>query len=95
MDVDPITEDDPVAELSYEAHIGSAFEREHGWHVNLMPRAALNGLPSDWRQRSVSKNYGLLTVQIPSAKDLLVPKLIRGEPRDVAHAGWARAIGLC
>ena len=40
MDVDPITQDDAVAELCYEAHIGSLFEREKGWHINLMPEGS-------------------------------------------------------
>jgi hypothetical protein len=95
MDVDPITQDEEVAELGYEAHIGSSFEKEHGWHVNLMPAEVLDGLPADWRDRSATKSYGRLTVSIPAPHDLLVPKLKRGEPRDLAHAGWARAMGLC
>ena len=95
MDVDPITTDEEVAALGYEAHIGSSFELDHGWHVNLMPPFALNGLPSDWRDRAVSKRYALLTVIVPSAQDLLVPKLVRAEPRDLAHAQWTRSLGLC
>ena len=35
MDVDPITDSDEVAVLCYEAMIGSEFEAQHGWHVNL------------------------------------------------------------
>lgn len=31
---------------------------------------------------------------IGSAADLLVPKLKRNEPRDRAHANWARSIGI-
>jgi hypothetical protein len=95
MDVDPVTTSDEVAELCYEAHIGSAFESEHGWHINLMPAFALTGLPSDWQVRSSTKNYGQLKVIIPSPPDLLTPKLARDEPRDRAHADWARALGLC
>jgi len=95
MDVDPITHDDEVAALGYEAHIGSPFEQENGWHINLMPPHALEGLPGDWKTRSVQKRYGLLTVVVPSADDLLVPKLIRGEPRDLAHAQWTHSLGLC
>jgi hypothetical protein len=94
MDVDPITMDDEVALLGYEAHMGSTFEKENGWHVNLMPERALDGLPSDWRDRAMKKSYGLLTVVVPAAKDLLVPKLNRGERRDLAHAEWTRALGL-
>lgn len=95
MDVDPITRDEEIATLGYEAHIGSPFEKENGWHVNLMPEYALEGLPSDWKNRSVKKNYGRLTVVVPSAGDLLVPKLIRKEPRDLAHAQWTHSLGLC
>ncbi len=95
MDVDLITHDEKIAELGYDAHIGSPFEKEHGWHINLMPEYALNGFPLDWRDRCVKKVYGQLTVVVPSAEDLLVPKLIRGEPRDIAHAQWTRSLGLC
>jgi hypothetical protein len=95
MDVDPITGDDEVALLGHEAHIGSAFEKENGWHVNLMPERALEGLPSDWKDRALKKIYGNLTVTVPSPKDLLVPKLNRGERRDLAHAEWTRTLGLC
>jgi hypothetical protein len=95
MDVDPITEDDEVAALGYEAHIGSLFEKENGWHVNLMPPDVLSGFPLDWRERAATKNYGPLRVIVPAPADLLVPKLARGEPRDVAHADWARRVGLC
>jgi hypothetical protein len=95
MDVDPVTESDDVAALGYEAHIGSAFEKANGWHVNLMPPDALSGLPSDWRTRATVKSYGALQVIVPHPKDLLVPKLSRAEPRDLAHAEWARRVGLC
>jgi hypothetical protein len=95
MDVDPITLDDEVAGLGYEAHIGSSFEQENGWHVNLMSPLALDGLPTDWRSRAITKDYDLLTVIVPSANDLLVPKLKRGEPRDTSHSQWAKSIGLC
>ena len=52
MDVDPVTESDAVAELAYDAMIGSEFELEHGWHVNLMPRSVLREMPSDWEARA-------------------------------------------
>jgi hypothetical protein len=94
MDVDPITSDDAVAELCYEAHIGSGFERENGWHINLMPHGALDGLPPGWRERCRRKTYGMLTVEVPSPVDLLAPKLRRGEPRDLAHHQWALYTGL-
>ncbi len=94
MDVDPITHDDAVAELCYEAQIGSSFEREKGWHINLMPERALEGLPADWLQRASRKVYGRLSIEVPSPTDLLAPKLRRSEPRDLAHYRWALYIGL-
>jgi len=57
MDVDPVTESEAIALLGYEAMIGSEFEREHGWHVNLMPRAVLAEMPAGWEQRTVRKIY--------------------------------------
>ncbi len=51
MDADPVTESDAVAELAYDALIGSDFEREHGWHVNLMPRMVLDQFPGGWKDR--------------------------------------------
>src|SRR5712664_3375235 len=62
MDVDPITDSDAIARLCYEAMIGSEFEQQHGWHVNLMPALVLEELPSDWKSRVASKTYGTLTV---------------------------------
>lgn len=91
MDVDPVTEDDAVAELAYDALIGSEFERVHGWHVNLMPRDVLRELPEGWRERAAEARYGPLTVIVPAPADLIAPKLRRGEPRDQKHAEWARA----
>jgi hypothetical protein len=95
MDVDPITQDDEVAALGYEAHIGSSFEQENGWHVKLMPPRALEGLPFDWKNRAATKSYDLLTVIVPSVEDILVPKLKRGETRDISHSRWAKSVGLC
>jgi hypothetical protein len=94
MDVDPVTEDEAVARLGYDAVIGSEFELKHGWHVNLMPVMALEGLPKGWETRAKQKAYGHLTVTVPSPNDLLAPKLRRGEPRDLKHAQWARTVGL-
>lgn len=94
MDVDPITDSDEVARLCYDAVIGSEFERLHGWHVNLMPEAVLREFPADWRQRAGVKTYDHLTLEVPCPADLLVPKLKRGEPRDRAHAAWAKQVGL-
>jgi hypothetical protein len=94
MDVDPITDSDEVARLCYDALIGSEFEREHGWHVNLMPASVLQELPLDWQRRAVQKRYGVLEVVVPAPADLLVPKLKRNEARDRAHAAWCKRIGL-
>ncbi len=94
MDVDAITESDEVAALGYNALIGSEFELKHGWHVNLMPKSVLKEMPQNWENRAQRKKYGKLTVMIPSAEDLMVPKLKRGEPRDCKHAEWARQAGL-
>lgn len=92
MDVDPVTESEQVALLGYEAMIGSEFEKQHGWHVNLMPLAVLSEMPTDWRSRAQKKTYGLLDVVVPCVDDLLVPKLKRGEPRDRIHAEWAQKL---
>ena len=94
MDVDPITESDELARICYAALIGSEFEQKHGWHVNLMPDAVLREFPNDWRDRASIKNYGSLTLEVPSPADLLIPKRKRNEPRDRAHDAWARTVGL-
>jgi len=94
MDVDPITDSEEVARLCYEAVIGSEFEQRHGWHVNLMPDLVLREFLPDWRTRAARKTYGLLTVEVPSPPDLLVPKRKRNEPRDRAHEDWTRRVGL-
>jgi hypothetical protein len=94
MDVDPITDDEEVARLGYDAMIGSEFELANGWHVKLMPKAVLRELPGNWEAHASRATYGRLTVVVPAADDLLVPKLKRGEPRDLKHAAWARQIGL-
>jgi len=94
MDVDPVTDSELVAELCYDALIGSEFERIHGWHVNLMPHFALKGLPEGWETRASSETYGNLTVIVPSPADLLAPKLARGEARDLSHLAFARSLGL-
>ncbi|MBX7158263.1 MAG: hypothetical protein K1X66_07750 [Verrucomicrobiae bacterium] len=94
MDVDPITNDEIVAEYCYDAMIGSEFELQHGWHVNLMPKEALDLLPEGWKERAVQKKYGNLEVVVPSVVDLIAPKLKRAEPRDLKHVEWARNCGL-
>ncbi|MEI6085596.1 MAG: hypothetical protein WCS70_15025 [Verrucomicrobiota bacterium] len=94
MDVDPVTDDEAVARLGYDAMIGSEFELTHGWHVNLMPKAVLLELPAGWAQRVSRSQYGSLTVLVPAPADLLAPKLRRGEPRDLKHAAWAHQVGL-
>lgn len=94
MDVDPVTDSDEVAMLCYEALIGSEFERTHGWHVNLMPGSVLKELPAGWEQRATQRNIGKLNLLVPAPADLLAPKLKRNEPRDRAHAQWAKRVGL-
>ena len=94
MDVDPVTDSDEVAMLCYEALIGSEFERTHGWHVNLMPECVLNEFPAGWKQRATQRLVGKLNLLVPAPADLLAPKLKRNEPRDRAHADWAKRVGL-
>lgn len=94
MDADPVTDSDAIAELAYDALIGSEFEKVHGWHVNLMPNMVLDHLPTQWQQRAFSHTYGNLTVVVPTADDLLTPKRKRGEPRDRQHEAFASNLGL-
>lgn len=94
MDVDPVTDDEELAGLLYDAGIGSDFEKRHGWHVNLMPKFALRDFPAGWQDRTTATTFGLLQVVLPAPADILTPKLERGEPRDRAHAEWARQVGL-
>jgi hypothetical protein len=94
MDVDPITQNEELAWLCYDALIGSEFEQEHGWHVNLMPESILKELPEGWEPRSSTSQHGNLSVRVPAVGDLLAPKLKRNEPRDRAHAAWAQEHGL-
>ena len=94
MDADPVTDSDEVASHCYEALIGSEFERTHGWHINLMPPTVLEGLPFGWEQRATKKQIGKLNLLVPAPADLLAPKLKRNEPRDRAHAEWAKRIGM-
>jgi hypothetical protein len=94
MDVDPVTDSDEVAIHCYEALIGSEFERTHGWHVNLMPESVLQELPAGWKSRAMQKQIGRLNLTVPATADLLAPKLKRNEPRDHAHAEWAKRVGL-
>lgn len=94
MDADPVTDSDAVAELAYDALIGSEFEKRHGWHVNLMPQMVLDALPPGWQERVFRASYGNLTVIVPLPADLIAPKLARNEPRDQKHAAFAQALGL-
>jgi uncharacterized nucleotidyltransferase DUF6036 len=94
MDIDPITDSDEIAAFCYNAIIGSEFEREHGWHVNLMPHTVLREFPPSWRERASRREYGKVTLLVPHPDDLLAPKLKRGEPRDLKHFEWAKRIGL-
>jgi hypothetical protein len=94
MDADPVTDSEELAWMCYDAVIGSEFEQEHGWHINLMPASVLKEMPSDWHERSVTAIYGKMEVTVPAVPDLLHPKLKRNEPRDRRHADWARDHGL-
>lgn len=94
MDVDPVTNSDEVARLCYDALIGSDFEQRHGWHINLMPDSVLRELPTDWRARAATKEYGQLTLVVPVPADLFVPKRKRNEPRDRAQETWAKHLHL-
>jgi len=94
MDIDPVTDSDEIARLCYDGLIGSDFEREHGWHINLMPHTVLDGLPVGWESRATIREVGLLHLVVPSPADLLAPKLARNEERDRAQAQWAKCIGL-
>ena len=94
MDVDPVTDSDALAWMCYDALIGSEFERTHGWHVNLLPASVLKELPEGWESRAAHRIYDMMTVVIPAPVDILAPKLRRNEPRDRAHAEWARHVGI-
>jgi hypothetical protein len=93
-DVDPISSSDEVVEMCYAAMVGSTFDQENGWHINLMPETAMQSFPVGWADRAFRKTYGKLTVIVPSADDVLVPKLLRRESRDLAQAQWALEIGI-
>src|SRR5262245_19703873 len=88
MDADLITDSEAIAELAWDAIIGSDFEKQHGWHVNLMPASVLKSFPEGWEQRSLRAEYGNLKLIVPGVADLLAAKAKRSEPRDVAHAKW-------
>jgi len=94
MDVDSVTDSDEVATHCYEALIGSEFERTHGWHINLMPNTVLRDFPAGWEDRFIVRQIGQLRLIVPAPTDLLASKLRRNEPRDRAHADWAKRIGL-
>jgi hypothetical protein len=94
MDIDPVTDSDEVAKLCYEGLIGSEFEKDHGFHINLMPDSVLNELPSGWPARAILRQIALLRLTVPEPGDLLAPKLKRNDPRDIKHWQWARQIGL-
>jgi len=94
MDVDPVTDSDEIAAHCYGALIGSEFERTHGWHINLMPDTVLRDFPAGWEQRVTVRQLAGLRLTVPAPADLLASKLRRNEPRDRAHAEWARRIGL-
>jgi hypothetical protein len=41
MAVDPVVMGDQLAGFCYDSCLGSDFEKENGWHVNLMPGSRL------------------------------------------------------
>ncbi len=94
MDADPITNDECVAELGYAAGIGSEFEAINGWHINLMPQQTLSEFHPEWKSHQSTKQYGTLKVRVPCVVHLLLPKIKRGEPRDMRHYQWVRNVGL-
>ena len=94
MDADPVTDCEAIAELAWDAIIGSEFEQRHGWHVNLMPASVLKSFPDGWEARCLRAGYGNLRLTVPSVADLLTAKARRSEPRDLAHARWAAELGL-
>jgi hypothetical protein len=94
MDADPVTDSEAIAELAWDSIIGSDFERQHGWHVNLMPEAVLKNLPDGWKQRCARGEYGNLRLVVPAVADLLAAKAKRSDARDIAHAKWAADLGL-
>jgi hypothetical protein len=59
-----------------------------------MPETVLNELPAGWKQRATQQQIGKLNLLVPAPADLLAPKLKRDEPRDRAHAEWAKRVGL-
>ena len=92
MDADPITDSDCVAEICYDQQIGSEFESNEGWHVNLMPKSVLQEIPKDWETRASRKKYGKLTLTVPSIEDIMIPKRKRGEARDWKHDTYAATL---
>jgi hypothetical protein len=59
-----------------------------------MPESVLQELPAGWKLRATQKQIGRLNLIVPATADLLTPKLKRNEPRDRAHAEWAKRVGL-
>ena len=94
MDADPITDNEAIAELAWDAIIGSEFEKQHGWHVNLMPGTVLGTFPEGWQERCARGQYGNLHLIVPCVADLLAGKAKRSDARDIAHAKWAADLGL-
>lgn len=62
--------------------------------MNLLPASVLKEFPEGWEGRAARRNYGKMSVGVPSPRDILVPKLRRNEPRDRAHADWAKQLGI-
>ena len=59
-----------------------------------MPDSVLRELPTLWEQRATRRQIGNLSLLDPAPAELLAPKLKRNEPRDRAHANWAKCVGL-
>ena len=60
-----MTDSDEIARHCYDALIGTPFEEEHGWHVNLMPNAGLKEFPEDWEICAITKQFKLLEAVSP------------------------------
>ena len=48
----------------------------------------------DMPQRELKSGKQVVDWLVPAPADLLAPKLKRNEPRDRAHAEWAKCVGL-
>ncbi len=68
-DVDFTSGSDLVLERGYDSGVGSAFEGEHGWHINVMPNSALEGLFDWYNLQEYCKLWGAMCMwKIPARK---------------------------